>query len=1424
VCLSLAQARRVDVETLLIRPACSPRSSSFGASAETPSSTSRNTPSSAFPMTPDPPSPSNIDRRGLVGVGELATPRWSQSTGPGSSWSQPHPWQDSGAGSSSWDYRGTSATAERNRSWGELASEALADSQSAAAGVVRIGKSESHLLGQHARGLAAGSDRGLGLDPQEVLALSPSPRMPPALLSSYDLKRDPLAEDAQPTPVSPLTSNDTASSSFFAPAAESAQTYAAGLLAADAAATAPAAIPASSVAGPSSSPRAHRRRPSDQFKLSFGATDAESKAPLREKSTAGGLDLTPWERHVPPVGTVASPPSADAVAAKPSPTTATSSGAEAGGRKSRERRHSSSKPTTPSSPGHDIVRQFSASHDFSHLPPSPSSSSIQRFIRQSSVSNLSAASAAAAGAVPAVPSLPSLPQASLTVAHSTPPYPVTPPTDEPRRQGTHSGSSPAAYPFPSKRSSLKNLDPETLEALRRLDGLGRSASSVTKGSTRSGRTRASSGAADDATSVKSRPGTPSLVATPERQAGSGWSRSSMPAMPIGPNVLIDDAKADASLSPRSASFAVARSSQGGSSSVSSKRGSASSTTTSPYSTAPSTNTAGTRVSVVGAPKMVRKSSASSDASGAHSDGESIHRDRTTSATGRDELEDIPPVPPLPKAYDLSARSSINQFPSASFGSQAAQLSPATAVVPPTSTVLVATAPPSPSTTVDEPATAVLAPEPDAQTPENEEVLAPLLRRGSSVDDAATDASSVASPRRSATKKWSFSNAFNKLSSAKHSVASTDDGSQPRSPTMPIATIPNPPLERASPQIPWAVGGGEPEGEAPADSGHRASTDSYVMPSPPPQTARRLPSTSSLAPPSSGDSSTAQTPSSSHKRLTPSSIPFFRRSSSQSMNKLATASSSLTGPRPPVPSTPNSSAASTPRKLSSASTQEPAPAAAPSHRKSMLGNMGFSGMLKSSSSRRSLAAAAADPADEFGGAAAGKRPREPSTDAGEKDKGSPGASRLTSSLGLLGRRRGKVRLQADKLACCPRSLDAPPPPQTVSSQDKARDASEQPQPVQAAEAPHQGIPRVASLSRPSPSPATGSGLPQAASSSSLSGSNSIRRQTAVAQPKSNALLRTSRAHLPTISGSPSSTNLSGQAQSFASASAEVGTMSTSSSYSRISDATPTKIPRIASRQSRQLGTPTSAQPSLSRRGSETATLDSFATGLSRAESNLSDFGTLNGEVKAATPAQRFRTTTAASTKADSNEATATRRYSSITSSTSTNSFITRPPRQLPVPPTSSSAAITAAKRLPSSSSLAEPRRLPSSSSVNSGLAAVAASGGSSLATPRTLASKYAATAQPARMTPSSSTNSLATSSSISRSASASPVVIEDDESIGDEEMRQFMKRQRAKKAAHGATSAEIEAMMNYPDPIAPGTAKTPLGALTSCCLLRCLCVS
>lgn len=934
-----------------------------GSAAATPSSTSRNTPSSSFPMTPDPPSPSNIDRRGLVGVGELATPRWAHTPGPGVNWSQPHAWQDptgrSEAGPSSWDY----SALERNRSWGELATEALGDAQASTAGVTRLGTSESLALGQHARDISTKSAKstGLGINGQGVAEPESSTRIQPSMLSSYDLKRDRSNQENDPAQVSPLTSMDTASSPFHQHA-EFRKTYAAGML----------ATTEGTTTASSTSPRTHRKRPSEQSNLSQNM----ATPPASSSKDKNGHDLDSWERRESEV--ITTPLSAESP--KPSPTTPTS----VEGRKSRERRHSSSKPSTPSSPGHDIVRQFSASHDFSHLPPSPSSSSIQRFIRQSSVSNLTAAAAAT---VPAVPAMPNLPQGSLSVTQA-PPLPVTPPAEESRRQSTRSTTSPA-YPFPKK------MDAETIEALRRLDGLGRSPSSATKNSARSGRTRTSSSAADDSNSIRSRPGTPSS-STPERRKSTSWSRSSMPAMPSGPHGLPGD-KMDVNLSPRSASFAVTRSSQGGSSSVSSKRGSASSTTTSPYSTAASSNnTAGTRTSVSGPPRLARKNSASSDTSGGLSEAES-HRERASSASGREELGDIPPVPPLPKAFEPSSRSSLNPVPLFTQTTQQPSISAAPSSVS-------ENIPPSPSSFVDL-SDDVDVPVPSPQTipsPAREEAPLDHTRRASELaEESYVEPSSLSmSPRRSATKKWSFSSAFNKLSS-KHSTTSTEDGSAPMSPTTPAPSTFRKLSNSSSPQIPWTV---EENQSSPRTKEHRESVDSYVMPSPPPPepTERRPSAASSLAPPSASDSA-RQTPGSSSKRLTPSSIPFFRRSSSTTLNKNASVSSS---PRPPLPSTPSSST-STPRKLSTASTQESAVSSSSGHRKSMLGTMGLTSMLKSSSSRRSLAAAANDEsAGEFGTSSQlSKRSREPSSDAGEKS--SPGGSRLAGSLGLLGRRRGKV---------------------------------------------------------------------------------------------------------------------------------------------------------------------------------------------------------------------------------------------------------------------------------------------------------------------------------------------------------------------------------------------------------------------------------
>lgn len=57
---------------------------------------------------------------------------------------------------------------------------------------------------------------------------------------------------------------------------------------------------------------------------------------------------------------------------------------------------------------------------------------------------------------------------------------------------------------------------------------------------------------------------------------------------------------------------------------------------------------------------------------------------------------------------------------------------------------------------------------------------------------------------------------------------------------------------------------------------------------------------------------------------------------------------------------------------------------------------------------------------------------------------------------------------------------------------------------------------------------------------------------------------------------------------------------------------------------------------------------------------------------------------------------------------------------------------------------------------------------------------------------------------------SPVssVVDDEELIGDEEMMQYIKRQQAKKLAAGASQAELDELLRFPEPIRPASPASP----------------
>ena len=69
------------------------------------------------------------------------------------------------------------------------------------------------------------------------------------------------------------------------------------------------------------------------------------------------------------------------------------------------------------------------------------------------------------------------------------------------------------------------------------------------------------------------------------------------------------------------------------------------------------------------------------------------------------------------------------------------------------------------------------------------------------------------------------------------------------------------------------------------------------------------------------------------------------------------------------------------------------------------------------------------------------------------------------------------------------------------------------------------------------------------------------------------------------------------------------------------------------------------------------------------------------------------------------------------------------------------------------------------------------------------------------TPTGSRQSLSTPSPV-------PSSVDEEELLGDEEMMQYIKRQQAKKLAHGATQEELDELLKFPEPTPPVTPMNP----------------
>jgi len=54
----------------------------------------------------------------------------------------------------------------------------------------------------------------------------------------------------------------------------------------------------------------------------------------------------------------------------------------------------------------------------------------------------------------------------------------------------------------------------------------------------------------------------------------------------------------------------------------------------------------------------------------------------------------------------------------------------------------------------------------------------------------------------------------------------------------------------------------------------------------------------------------------------------------------------------------------------------------------------------------------------------------------------------------------------------------------------------------------------------------------------------------------------------------------------------------------------------------------------------------------------------------------------------------------------------------------------------------------------------------------------------------------------------PSTVDEEEMLGDEEMRNYIKRQQAKRLAAGATQEELDEMLKFPESIAPTSPVSP----------------
>lgn len=331
-------------------------------------------------------------------------------------------------------------------------------------------------------------------------------------------------------------------------------------------------------------------------------------------------------------------------------------------------------------------------------------------------------------------------------------------------------------------------------------------------------------------------------------------------------------------------------------------------------------------------------------------------------------------------------------------------------------------------------------------------------------------------------------------------------------------------------------------------------------------------------------------------------------------------------------------------------------------------------------------------------------------------------------------------------------------------------------------------RVANLKPAAPSPVS-SNPPTVTRSSTIS--SRVTASTVSSMNKqSDASLRASRHQLPTIAGSPSTSTNGTQPSS---------NQGSVSSQSTLTKETPTKIPRMASRSS-TVHSPTTIKSSISMVGSRRTSLNlnTFNGTMDQQNSSIDEFGVLeNGDDSSkvyATPSTH-RTSVRASPQSTSR---VPRTIAGSLSSTA-----------LPRKSMRDSMSITGLRKSSTGSIAMLPPPQPEPAPRTNRLSVLSPSKSLKLLAPKLTSS---AASRPQASSSSSPVQFKTTSASSSRqslsSPSPAPSAVDEEEILGDEEMMAYIKRQQARKLAHGAKKEELDELLKFPEPSTPVPALSP----------------